>query len=277
MREGDAEEQELFERLEREFAHVRVPRTRMREPRDPRRPRMPKTRRMLAWALVVGLGLWALQGTDTGRSLLAPVVGWVQGPVGTGPGEFAFVQETSVGPVRWSSCAPIEVVVNDALAPSGAEDLVERGIAEVAAASGLTISVVGRTDEEPSRKRSAEQPRYGAGWAPVLIAWTTPELDPGLEGDVVGLGGGAALTDQSGVGRYVSGQITLDAPQVERILARPFGAQEALATVMHEMGHVLGLGHVESQGELMAERGGVSYLGPGDKAGLAAAGSGPCL
>ncbi len=277
MQPGDAEEQELFEHLEREFAQVRVPKPRVRPPRDPRLRRFPKTRGMLAWALVVALGLWALQGTNTGRALLAPVVTWVQQPGDQDPGVYTFTRETSAGPVRWSSCAPIEVVVNDALRPPRAGDVVERGVAEVAAASGLTITIVGRTDEAPRSDRPAKQARYGAGWAPVLIAWTTPDVDPGLDGEVVGLGGGASITDRSGVGRYVSGQILLDAPQIERILARPFGEQEAQATVMHEMGHVLGLGHVESRSELMAERGGTTYLGPGDAAGLTAAGSGPCL
>ena len=273
MHTGDAEEQALFERLEREFADVRVPRPRTHRRR--RRRLLPRPSTALTLSVVAFLGIWSLGHTDSGRSLIAPAVGWLQqaAPVA---GEYRFLKETTTGPVRWSSCRTIRVVVNDALRPLEAWDVVERGLAEVAAASGLTIEVVGRTDEKASDDRAAEQPRYGIGWSPVLIAWTTPEEDPGLVGDTVGLGGGGSMTE-SGVTRYVTGQITLDAPQIAQILARPDGDAEAKAIVMHEMAHVLGLGHVDSAWEVMAEGNGPTALGPGDLAGLRVAGTGPCL
>jgi hypothetical protein len=276
---GDAEERELFERLEREFAHVRAPRRRdlVRPPRQ--RGRMPRSRRLFSWVLVLMTGFWFLNHTEGGRSLLAPLVSRMQlvPAAPDGDGEYVFVRETPSGPVRWSSCRPIEVVVNDALRPVEAWDVVERGLAVVAEASGLTITVTGRTDEAPSERRPAEQPRYGMGWAPVLVAWTTPEVDPGLSGDVVGMGGGASIAENGDFARYVSGQITLDAPQIERILARPGGDAVAQAIVVHEMAHVLGLGHVDSPWEVMSEGDGPTELGPGDRTGLRIAGTGPCV
>lgn len=276
---GDAEEQALFERLEREFADVRVPRMPTpRMPRMPREPRPPRRRaRVLLWVVVLSIGCWSLTHSTAGRGLLAPVAGWLQPAPPASEGDYAFLQETAGGPVRWSSCRTIEVVVNDALRPLEAWDVVERGLAEVAEVSGLTITVVGRTDEQPSDDRPAEQPRYGVGWSPVLIAWTTPETDPGLEGATVGLGGGGSITGDNGFTRYVSGQITLDAPQFEQILTRPGGDAVAKAIVMHEMAHVLGLDHVDSPYEVMAEGDGPTELGPGDRAGLTIAGSGPCV
>ncbi len=267
MHTGDAEEQALFERLEREFADVKMPRARAVRPRRHRDRRLlPRLRTLLTLSVVMFLAVWSLGHTDSGRSLAAPAIAWLQeaAPV---EGEYQFLRAGTTGPVRWSSCRPIRVVVNDELRPIEAWDVVERGIAEVAETSGLTIKVVGRTDEAPSDDRPGEQPRYGIGWAPVLVAWTTPEQDPGLEGNTVGLGGAASVTDANGVTRYVTGQITLDAPQIEGILGRPGGDAETKAIVMHEVGHVLGLDHVDSPWEVMAEGDGAVELGPGDTRG----------
>jgi hypothetical protein len=186
--------------------------------------------------LVLGLGAWSFSHTPTGRALVA-AAGWDRTAV-SGDG-YTFTAETPAGPVRWSSCGTIEVVVNDVLRPPGAIDLVADGIAEVAAASGLAIEVVGATDEQPSDRRPVEQSRYGVSWAPVLVAWTTPEVDPGLAGDTVGLGGGMSVA-LDGVTRYVSGQVTLDTPQLAEMLALPDGEALVRAVVVHEMAHVLG-------------------------------------
>lgn len=272
----DAEERELFARLEREFADVTVPRRLRRgavaPPRAPRQG-MPKTTRLVAWLVVLGLGAWSFSHTPAGRSLAA-AAGWGRtAPSGDG---YVFMSESPTGPVRWSSCHAIEIVVNEALRPAGTGGMVDDAVAEVADASGLELRVVGVTDEQPSDRRPAEQSRYGASWAPVLVAWTTPEQDPGLAGDTVGLGGGGSLTID-GMARYVTGQVTLDAPQMTEILTRPDGVDQARSVVVHELAHVLGLGHVDDVTSLMAESGGATELSDGDRAGLRAAGSGPCL
>lgn len=51
------------------------------------------------------------------------------------------------------------------------------------------------------------------------------------------------------------------------------------AIVMHELGHMVGLAHVDSQAELMAgdNHSGITDFGPGDPAGLGKLGAGPCL
>jgi len=127
--------------------------------------------------------------------------------------------------------------------------------------------------------RPTEDPgRYGPGWSPVLVAWTTPEVDHGLEGAVVGLGGSTRVSDTiSGRLRYVTGTIALDTPAMRRVLQRSDGVLAARAIVMHELGHVVGLGHVDDPGELMYDDNvGRTDFGPGDLRGLAILGRGAC-
>jgi hypothetical protein len=52
----------------------------------------------------------------------------------------------------------------------------------------------------------------------------------------------------------------------------------AQGSVTHEMAHVVGLGHVDDPNELMNPTAALTqtYLAPGDLAGLALMGTGPC-
>jgi hypothetical protein len=210
--------------------------------------------------------------------------------VGRGPsvspegarGSYRFLATQPSGsrvPVSYNPCKPIHVVVNDDLAPASADALLDSALDRVAEVTGLTFVRDGRTDELPSSDRPAEDPgRYGRGWSPVLVAWTTPEIDHGLEGDVVGLGGSTRVSDTiSGRLRYVTGTIALDTPAMRRVLQRSDGVLAARAIVMHELGHVVGLGHVDDPGELMYDDNvGRTDFGPGDLRGLAILGRGAC-
>lgn len=222
-----------------------------------------------------------LSFTDSGHGLIAPTVVRLRlaAPAIFGHGSYSFENTTASGePVTFSSCRLIRVVVNDALRPEGAEGLVEQAVVEASNASGLPMTVVGTTDESPDPNRALQQPRYGPGWAPVLISWTTPEVIPELAGSPVARGGPRGVTDAA-TGRpyYVTGQVYLDTPAMEEML-RQGRPSDVRATVMHELGHVLGLGHVDSPYELMngtADR--LTQYGAGDLAGLARLGHGPCI
>jgi hypothetical protein len=241
----------------------------------------PARRRGRRWLLVVALlGMSLLLFTDRGQALTAPMVVKLRfaAPKIFGDGEYEFLRTLNGRPVAFSSCQPVRVVINETLRPEGAEGLIEEAVGEAARASGLTISIVGRTDEEPSSEREVIQARYGAGYAPVLIAWTTPEVMPELAGDIVGLGSSTVRTEGSLDRTYLaSGQVTLDAPDADRRLRN--GLSDAVrATILHELGHVLGLAHVDSANELMSEDPSLlDHYAPGDLAGLARLGRGPCI
>ncbi len=218
-------------------------------------------------------------------------------PLGTPPpspgpgGSFAFVQmrpDAPDKPVTYDPCRTIRYVVNDADAPAGADTMLAQAIAATSAATGLVFEDAGPTDEAPDVKRDAYQPdRYGDQWAPVVIGWTTPDQLPSLDGAVAGQGGSAWLEvddvevdgRRTSTSTYVTGVIALDGPQIEMILREsPQGMAAAQAVVQHELGHLVGLQHVDDPTELMnPESTGVTDFAAGDLLGLNELGRGPCI
>jgi hypothetical protein len=197
-------------------------------------------------------------------------------------GTFAFFETQQGGrPVTYDPCRPIEVVVNDDEAPPGTQGIVERAVARAAEVSGLAIEITGPTNELPSDERAMYQPRrYGDRWAPVLVAWTDPGEVPGLGGDVAGLGGSVSVATQGGGRSYVSGIVVIDGPDAARMVAAgEDGTQTVEDVVLHELGHLLGLAHVDSKDELMYPEGQRDVHGyqQGDRAGLAELGRGRCV
>lgn len=198
------------------------------------------------------------------------------------PTAYAFMNTNSRGePVTWDPCLTIQLVVNSASAPEGADALLAEAVDRVDAASGLHLNIAGPTTQAPRPVKSARDLANGlpgSARAPVLVAWTTPEVVPGLKGSVVGLGGPvhrfANSLDQE---RYVGGSVSLDGPQLAQILRGPHGHEHARAVVMHELGHLVGLDHVANPAQVMvAENGVATEFGKGDLAGLAKLGSGGC-
>ncbi len=273
-------------------------------------PPAPVRRRRRAWPtplallLVVGLvaGGWYL-GTGATPSLplvTQPSVAPVQAPrtvptpgseesdqpLGTPPAApdsdvYAFIgrQADGVTPVAYDPCRPVAVVLSTDGAPEGAEAMLVDALARMTEVTGLQFRYEGPTDEVPGGDRAAYQPdRYGDRWAPVVVGWRTPEQEPGLAGEVAGLGGSASAGPDGGPVAYVTGSVTLDGPEYATLLA---DGDDALgrAILLHELGHVVGLAHVWDADQLMASTtsGDVLDFADGDLAGLALLGAGACI
>ena len=193
---------------------------------------------------------------------------------------FLATQEGSSDPVTYDPCRAIHFVVRDApgVGPVGRE-AVTRAVAEVSAASGLQFIDDGDTDEDPTQNRVLYQrDRYPDRWAPVLIAWSNPAEQPELDGRTVGLGGSTPIRDTHGRFTYASGTIWLDTPSLAPGLGTPQGFAGVQSVVMHELGHVLGAGHVQDSRELMAaENSGQEAFGVGDRYALSVLGRGECV
>ena len=180
-------------------------------------------------------------------------------------------------PVRWDPCTPIEVVWSPVAAPPDAATDLEEALALLGEVSGLRLELAGTTDEQPSGARLPYQPEhYGERWAPVLVAWADPS-QPGLplrdtdRGVAIPVAVGA-----EGDRTYVTGQVILNGTRDDLLPGFGDRADAWGATLLHELLHVLGLGHVDDPTQLMHRYPGSGpvLLADGDLAGVAAVGAG---
>lgn len=179
-------------------------------------------------------------------------------PGSGGPGyTFARVQPDGATPVTWPCEGTIAVEVNPDGAPRGYEQAVDAAIERVNAASGFTVEVVGETSDRDFLER---------GRGPVLLGFADAAEVDLLDGDAAGFGGATSAQDLGG-GRLtaVGGVVALDTDVVTEDTL-----EYAEVILLHELAHVLGLGHTDVSGELMRAAGsGQRDFGPGDLAGLA--------
>ena len=160
-------------------------------------------------------------------------------------------------------------------------------IDRISTATGLQFINDGPTTERASATRGAFQPhRYGDTWVPVLIAWTDPATIPDLAGDVEGIGGSTSVSNSSTRSElvYVTGIVYLDGPGATQTLAQSAAAGQSEAgralveaVIVHELGHVVGMQHVNDDTQIMNPTATASELGAGDRTGLAKLGTGNCF
>jgi hypothetical protein len=186
-------------------------------------------------------------------------------------------------PVRWDACSPIEVVVSEVGGPVTYPTRallrdVGTAVRTLRDATGLDLVVTGTVDEVPDAERSTVGTGSDGGraWAPVLIGWRAPgegglplrDVDRGVAVPV------AVGPPEERV--YVTAQVILNPERSDLEAGSADRGTSWGATVLHELAHVLGLAHVDDPTELMHTfpGDGPVTLGEGDRAGLAAVGTG---
>ncbi len=218
-----------------------------------------------------------------------------------GPHTFLRMQNDGATPVAYDPCRPIHYVTRPGGPPEG-DVLIREAIAAVSAATGLRFVDNGGTDEAPSDDRAPYQPeRYGERWAPVLFSWSDPVESPRL-GEVspdapqadpaayagstavafevvpAGADPAAGLSDDAQM-VFVTGGVTMDAEDLGAMLQGPDGRARVRAVLQHEIAHLVGLGHVDDQAQLMFPTitPTVTGFNDGDLEGLSALGQGACF
>jgi hypothetical protein len=197
-----------------------------------------------------------------------------------GPHGFVAFQSDGVTPVAYDPCRPVHYVIRPDASPAGGDEVVRAAIERLSEVTGLQFVDDGASDEATTLDRPIFQPdRYGDRWAPVLIAWETEQQNPALAGDTVGQAGSVAVSLGEGPRVFVTGTVSLDAGRMPEILAVRDGVATARAIVLHELGHLAGLAHVEDARQLMypEARREVPDFASGDLTGLALLGRGQCV
>lgn len=188
--------------------------------------------------------------------------------------------------VSFDPCRPIHYVVRAQNAPEEGDKIIAEAVAAVSDATGFVFVYDGPTSESASENRAAYQPeRYGDRWAPVLFAWETAVEEPKFavipapgSGTNLGIGGSTIKKADGWNDLSVTGQVRLNAAAMAAVAAGTQGRDQIRAVIKHELGHVLGLGHVDDPSQLMfaTMSGSITDYAPGDLAGLAILGAGKC-
>jgi hypothetical protein len=245
----------------------------------------PSHRRSLVTTLLVGatIGAVVLVGLRYALSAAPPASAGAVRPASEAPslrpdaaGFRPFATAADGAPVRWNPCRPIDVVLSSAGLPAGGQELLEQGLARLNEASGLHLRLIGLTPEAPSVTRGlVERDGDAWRWAPVLIGWvSTGQSGLALPFEERGIALPVAVRGTRGHA-FVTGQIALNADRTDLRMDFADRAESWGATLLHELGHLVGLDHVSDTAQLMSEAPGAGPVefSAGDLDGLVAVGA----
>jgi hypothetical protein len=166
---------------------------------------------------------------------------------------------TRADPHHWSACT-LTYQVNPAGMPRRGLADVREALRRVSAVTRVVFTYAGETQVVPDLGYDGPAPgRF-------VVAWSHPLVSGLLEPATAGRA--ATLSDDQG--RIVTGYVVINADWAARAPAGFGAGQPHGAVLMHELGHLLGLGHVADPGQLMKPSAThpAAVWGAGDRRGL---------
>jgi hypothetical protein len=152
--------------------------------------------------------------------------------------------------VRWDPCTPIRYKINAAGLSPAARSIAVEAIGQVAAATGLEFVDMGDTTDRPdlASPRRPPSPDYD-----LLVAYANGASFRAFTGTNSYMAvGGPSATYQRGSGwRYDQGIVLVD---LSDDLPFDWSSHGWGRVLLHELGHVVGLLHIEDPGQLMYGR-----------------------
>ena len=245
-------------------------------------------------ALVVGLATAAVlvlgDGEDSRGGLTMDAVAWAPvrlAPVppeladdDAAPHAFATTRRDGTGrPALFDPCRPVAWAVRRQGELPGADALLSEAVGQVAAATGLTfVRAPDVTGPLPTGDELGRRQPDGS-FAPAMIAWSTEGERPELGTGTLAVGGGSSWAPEGRAGeeRLVSGLVALDSEALADLQSGPDGDDRLRGVLLHELAHLVGLGHVEDPTQLLDAASTQAAFGAGDVRGLHAAGQGQCF
>ena len=174
-------------------------------------------------------------------------------------------------PVRWDPCTAIHWRSNTARGPVGGLAVLKESVAKIAAITGTTWVYDGATTTAPSSSYLPKTP--AKVYKPVLLGWTdgaSSDLLAGKPARVLGMTRTVWFGTDDGRGNRAAATraATVALDRTDKLPLR--GATSWSTTVLHELGHVMGLDHPTDARQLMASTlpANATDLQTGDRTGL---------